>query len=107
MNRFLDLLALLVVGAMSLMAFGGGLQQTTPSLDTVVGVQVTVLQEKEYQDGEPVESTLDCFAQHRNGDSPEPLHSGLSCWLAPRPGADCNISVALSKRLPCDAAFIL
>jgi len=29
MNRFLDLLALLVVGAMSLMAFGGGLQQTT------------------------------------------------------------------------------
>lgn len=117
MNRFLDLLALLVVGTVSLMAFGGGPQRTTaavnpadfqvkvdnplfslsslgpkvfegeergpdtnaliktrvestvlPTTDTVAGVQVAVLQEKDYKNGELVEATLDYFAQHRNGD---------------------------------------
>jgi len=117
MNRFLDLLALLVVGAMSLTAFGGGPQRAAsainaadfqakvdnplfplstlgpqlfegeerdpdtneviktrvesavlPDTDKVAGVEVTVVQEKDYQNGELVESTLDYFAQHRNGD---------------------------------------
>lgn len=35
--------------------------------DVVAGVQVTVLQEKDYQNGELVESTLDYFAQHKDG----------------------------------------
>jgi hypothetical protein len=39
-----------------------------PTTDTVDGVEVTVLNEKDYQNGELVESTLDYFAQHRNGD---------------------------------------
>jgi hypothetical protein len=39
-----------------------------PPTDTVDGVEVTVLNEKDYQNGELVESTLDYFAQHRNGD---------------------------------------
>jgi len=39
-----------------------------PDTDKVAGVEVTVLQEKDYQNGELVESTLDYFAQHRNGD---------------------------------------
>jgi len=117
MNRFLDLLALLVVGAMSLTALGGGSHGVTstvnpadfqakvdnplfplstlgpqlfegeerdpdtnevirtrvesavlPDTDKVAGVEVTVVQEKDYQNGELVESTLDYFAQHRNGD---------------------------------------
>lgn len=34
--------------------------------DVVAGVQVTVLEEKDYQNGELVESTLDYFAQHRD-----------------------------------------
>jgi hypothetical protein len=117
MNRFLDLLALLVVGTMSLTAFGGGSQGATsainaadfqakvdnplfplatlgpqlfegeeldpdtneviktrvestvlPTTDTVAGVEVTVVNEKDYQNGELVESTLDYFAQHRSGD---------------------------------------
>ncbi|HXG36294.1 MAG TPA: hypothetical protein VNL15_04935 [Dehalococcoidia bacterium] len=38
-----------------------------PQRDTVAGVEVIVLQEKEYEDGELVESTLDYFAQHRDG----------------------------------------
>jgi hypothetical protein len=117
MNRFLDILALLVVGTMSLTAFGGGPQRAAsainaadfqakvdnplfplsslgpkvfegeehdpdtnaliktrvestvlPDTDKVAGVEVTVLQEKDYQNGELVESTLDYFAQHRSGD---------------------------------------
>jgi hypothetical protein len=117
MNRFLDLLALLVVGAMSLTALGGGSHGATsainaadfqvkidnplfplsslgptvfegeendpdtgalvktrvestvlPTTDTVAGVEVTVVNEKDYENGELVESTLDYFAQHRNGD---------------------------------------
>jgi len=117
MNRFLDILALLVVGAMSLTAFGSGSHGATsainaadfqakvdnplfplstlgpqlfegeerdpdtngvirtrvesavlPDTDKVAGVEVTVVQEKDYQNGELVESTLDYFAQHRNGD---------------------------------------
>jgi len=117
MSRFLDILALLVVGAMSLTAFGGGSHGATsainaadfqakvdnplfplstlgpqlfegeerdpdtngvirtrvesavlPDTDKVAGVEVTVVQEKDYQNGELVESTLDYFAQHRNGD---------------------------------------
>ena len=39
-----------------------------PTTDTVAGVEVTVVNEKDYEDGELVESTLDYFAQHRNGD---------------------------------------
>jgi hypothetical protein len=39
-----------------------------PSTDVVDGVQVAVLNEKDFQNGELVESTLDYFAQHRNGD---------------------------------------
>jgi hypothetical protein len=38
-----------------------------PQTDVVAGVAVTVLQEKNYEDGELVESTLDYFAQHRDG----------------------------------------
>jgi hypothetical protein len=117
MSRFLDLLALLVVGAMSLTALGGGSHGATsainaadfqakvdntllplstlgpqlfegeerdpdtseivrtrvesavlPTTDKVAGVEVTVVNEKDYQNGELVESTLDYFAQHRSGD---------------------------------------
>jgi hypothetical protein len=35
--------------------------------DTVAGIPVTVLQDKEYHDGQLVELTLDYFAQHRDG----------------------------------------
>ena len=35
--------------------------------EVVAGVEVTVLQERDYEDGELVESTLDYFAQHRDG----------------------------------------
>lgn len=38
-----------------------------PQTDVVAGVEVTVVQEKDFQDGELVESTLDYFAQHRDG----------------------------------------
>jgi len=41
-----------------------------PQTDVVAGVEVTVLQEKDYENGENgelVESTLDYFAQHRDG----------------------------------------
>jgi len=38
-----------------------------PNRDVIAGVEVTVLQEKDYEDGELVESTLDYFAQHRDG----------------------------------------
>ena len=38
-----------------------------PQTDTVAGVEVLVLQEKDYEDGELVESTLDYFALHRDG----------------------------------------
>ena len=38
-----------------------------PQTDRVAGVEVTVLQEKDYENGELVESTLDYFAQHRDG----------------------------------------
>jgi hypothetical protein len=38
-----------------------------PETDVVAGVEVTVLQEKDYENGELVESTLDYFAQHRDG----------------------------------------
>ena len=38
-----------------------------PETDVVAGVEVTVVQEKEYEDGELVESTLDYFAQDRDG----------------------------------------
>lgn len=38
-----------------------------PDTDVVAGVEVTVLEEKDYEDGELVERTLDYFAQHRDG----------------------------------------
>jgi len=38
-----------------------------PQTDVVAGVEVLVLEEKNYEDGELVESTLDYFAQHRDG----------------------------------------
>jgi len=38
-----------------------------PGTDVVAGIEVTVVQEKDFQDGELVESTLDYFAQHRDG----------------------------------------
>jgi hypothetical protein len=38
-----------------------------PETDVVAGVEVTVLEEKNYEDGELVESTLDYFAQHKDG----------------------------------------
>lgn len=38
-----------------------------PETALVVGVEVTVLQERSYENGELVESTLDYFAQHRDG----------------------------------------
>ena len=39
-----------------------------PTTDTIAGVEVTVVNEKDFENGELVESTLDYFAQHRNGD---------------------------------------
>ena len=38
-----------------------------PQTTTVAGVEVLVLEEKDYTNGELVESTLDYFAQHRDG----------------------------------------
>jgi len=38
-----------------------------PETDVVAGVEVTVLEEKNYEDGELVERTLDYFAQHKDG----------------------------------------
>jgi hypothetical protein len=38
-----------------------------PQTDVVAGVEVTVLEEKNYEDGELVEDTLDYFAQHKDG----------------------------------------
>ena len=38
-----------------------------PETDTVAGVEVLVLEEKDYEDGELIESTLDYFAQHKDG----------------------------------------
>jgi hypothetical protein len=38
-----------------------------PDTDTVAGVEVLVLEEKDYENGELVESTLDYFAQHKDG----------------------------------------
>ena len=38
-----------------------------PQTDVVAGVEVTALQEKDYENGELVESTLDYFAQHKDG----------------------------------------
>jgi hypothetical protein len=38
-----------------------------PDTDIVGGVEVTVLQEKDYENGDLVELTLDYFAQHRDG----------------------------------------
>jgi hypothetical protein len=38
-----------------------------PDTDVLAGVEVVVLEEKDYEDGELVESTLDYFAQHRDG----------------------------------------
>jgi hypothetical protein len=38
-----------------------------PKTDRVAGVEVTVVEDKEFKDGELVESTLDYFAQHRDG----------------------------------------
>jgi hypothetical protein len=38
-----------------------------PSTDTIGGVEVTVVEDKAYEDGELVESTLDYFAQHKDG----------------------------------------
>ena len=38
-----------------------------PKTDRVAGVEVTVIEDREYKDGELVESTLDYFAQHRDG----------------------------------------
>jgi hypothetical protein len=38
-----------------------------PKSDRVAGVEVTVVEDKEFKDGELVESTLDYFAQHRDG----------------------------------------
>lgn len=44
------------------------LEQTVlPEGEVVAGVDVTVVEAKDYQDGELVESTLDYFAQHRDG----------------------------------------
>ena len=39
-----------------------------PTTGTVDGVEVAVVNEKDFENGELVESTLDYFAQHRNGD---------------------------------------
>lgn len=38
-----------------------------PDTDTIAGVEVTVLEEKDYENGELVERTLDYFAQHEDG----------------------------------------
>ena len=38
-----------------------------PETDVVAGVEVLVLEEKNYEDGELVEDTLDYFAQHKDG----------------------------------------
>jgi len=38
-----------------------------PKTDRMAGVEVTVVEDREYKDGELVESTLDYFAQHRDG----------------------------------------
>ena len=38
-----------------------------PDTDTVAGVEVLVLEEKDYENGELVERTLDYFAQHKDG----------------------------------------
>ena len=38
-----------------------------PQTDNIGGVDATVLQDKEYHDGELVEETLDYFAQHKDG----------------------------------------
>lgn len=38
-----------------------------PETEVVVGVEVTVVEVKEYEDGELIEVTLDYFAQHRDG----------------------------------------
>jgi hypothetical protein len=38
-----------------------------PKTDRVAGVEVTVVEDKEFKNGELVESTLDYFAQHRDG----------------------------------------
>ncbi len=38
-----------------------------PQTDTVAGVQVIVVEEKDFEDGELVERTLDYFAQHKDG----------------------------------------
>lgn len=38
-----------------------------PKTERVAGVEVTVVEDKEFKDGELVESTLDYFAQHRDG----------------------------------------
>jgi hypothetical protein len=38
-----------------------------PETVTVAGIEVTVLQDKEYADGEIIEIALDHFAQHRDG----------------------------------------
>jgi len=38
-----------------------------PDTDVLAGVEVLVLEEKDYEDGELMESTLDYFAQHKDG----------------------------------------
>ena len=38
-----------------------------PDTDMLAGVEVVVLEEKDYEDGDLVELTLDYFAQHRDG----------------------------------------
>ena len=38
-----------------------------PDTDVLAGVEVTVVEEKDYEDGELIESTLDYYAQHQDG----------------------------------------
>ncbi|MDO8612016.1 MAG: hypothetical protein Q7R32_04245 [Dehalococcoidia bacterium] len=38
-----------------------------PDTDVVAGIEVTVVEDKAFEDGELVESTLDYYAQHRDG----------------------------------------
>lgn len=38
-----------------------------PGTETIAGVEVTVVKEDDYEDGELVESTLDYYAQHKDG----------------------------------------
>ncbi len=38
-----------------------------PETDTVAGIEVTVVDVKDFEDGELVESTLDYYAQHKDG----------------------------------------